>query len=157
MQVIVSPESPQYSWQTNSKLSEMIFTLKQSCRQETLCPGTSVPGTAAFMMKLSTPALLRDSSIFCLWSSAAGCWRRCSAATCRSSANLPHRSNPTLPWWSVSSHPPQLLIHLECYSTLWLLLVRNCSESILAIYLLFESSNNISRFSLGICAMSDIL
>lgn len=60
----------------------------QTQHDETLCPGTSVPGTAAFMVKLSTPALLRESSIFCLLSSAAGCWRHCSAAACRSSASL---------------------------------------------------------------------
>lgn len=56
----------------------------------TLCPGISVPGTAAFMLKFSTPALLRDSSIFCRLSSAAG-WSCCSAASCRSSASLRHK------------------------------------------------------------------
>lgn len=58
---------------------------------ETLCPGTSVPGTAALIVKFSTPAPLRESSIFCLSSTAAECLRPCSAAACLSSANLTHR------------------------------------------------------------------
>lgn len=58
---------------------------------DTLCPGTSVPGTAALMVKFSTPAPLRESSSFCLLSSADECWRTCSAAACLSSANLTHR------------------------------------------------------------------
>lgn len=68
---------------------------------KTLCPGTSVPGTADFMVKLSTPDLLRESSIFCLWSSAAGCWMRCSSATCRSSASLRHKYHTHHPMGSI--------------------------------------------------------
>lgn len=58
---------------------------------DTLCPGTSVPGTAALIVKFSTPAPLRESSSFCLLSSADEFWRPCSAAACLSSSNLTHR------------------------------------------------------------------
>lgn len=71
----------------------------------TLCPGTSLPGTAAFMVKLSTPALLSESSIFCLLSSGAGCWSSCFAVACRSSVSLNDKN-----------HRFTINNKLECYS-----------------------------------------
>ncbi|KAA8593689.1 hypothetical protein FQN60_009805 [Etheostoma spectabile] len=47
------------------------------------------------MVKLSTPALLIESSSFCLSSLAAVCGRRCSAAVCRSSAKRVLDSSPS--------------------------------------------------------------
>lgn len=69
----------------------MFKALLRSEFSDTLCPGTSVPGTAALIVKFSTPAPLRESSSFCLLSSADECWRPCLAAASLSSANLTHR------------------------------------------------------------------
>lgn len=87
-------ESPQdWSFWFSQHQSILNTTIPTGRIFPTLCPGTSLPGTAAFMVKLSTPALLSESSIFCLWSSVSGCWRFCFAISCRSSASLKDRNH----------------------------------------------------------------